>query len=195
MIIDDLTVSGSDQTVSSNEPYVVVVSDYQDILDSLAVLEDQIAVLAADTVYTQGYLSSSSLDLLDRVVSGGSYDYYVAYRYDSDTYNTRLYLSDDMELDGAGRLYLYDAVLVNSYRVRVGSTGSVYRYYYAFSQAGDVSFSMTDNYFYYTNCVEGYPILGDLRSPSYDWNYVWLFIGLVVIFSVFMLRWSVKRHG
>lgn len=182
-------------TVSSNDP-VVIYNIYQDNTDLLQSLDDNaqllqsiddgISLLAAQSVYTTGYLSTSALDTFDRVVSGLDYRYYVAYRYDADSYNSILYLSNKMDLSGSS-FTLSDALQVQLYRVRVGTT-STYTYHYTVSQAGDISLSIAGNPIYYTNCLVGYPLLGDLPAPSHYpvWQLVLFVLLLMIVF--FKLR-------
>ena len=136
----------------------------------------------------QDQASSSALDVFDRVVSGYSYDYYCAFRYDSDSYNALMYLSDDIQASGSSVL-LEDPLCVRLYRTYNNSTRA-YDYHYSVSSPGDVSVSLSGSLMYYTNCVEGYPVLGGLPSPGgYSPQSIILWFWLILGF-VFVWRFS-----
>ncbi|MCI9277774.1 MAG: hypothetical protein HFH90_08825 [Lachnospiraceae bacterium] len=158
--------------------------------DSSAIAEiaEGLERLIQDQASSSGYLSSSALDVFDRVVSGYSYDYYCAFRYDSDSYNALMYLSDDIQVSGSSVL-LEDPLCVRLYRVYNNSTRA-YDYHYSVSSPGDVSVSLSGSLMYYTNCVEGYPVLGGLPSPGgYSPQSIILWFWLILGF-VFVWRFS-----
>lgn len=141
-------------------------------------IQEDIARIVQAQASTEGYLSASALDVFDRVVSGYSYDYYCAFRYDNDSYNAIMYLSDDIENSGSS-VVLSDAVSVRLYRVYSSSERS-YSYHYMMQDVGDVSVNFADGLMYYTNCVEGYPILGDVSVPGKYPSWVILLCGMAV---------------
>lgn len=127
-------------------------------------IQEDLERIVNEQASTSGYLSSSALDVFDRVVSGYDYDYYCAFRYDDDNYNAIMYLSDFLSRSGSS-VVLSDALCVRLYRT-YSSSSRVYSYYYAISRPGDVSISLSGNRMYYTNCSVGYPVLGSSPAPG-----------------------------
>lgn len=185
------SVSGGDASVLSPSPDVPLVSP--DVSAPPALFQSDSAVLAeiqADVerlLYEQasssGYLSSSALDVFDRVVGGHGYDYYCAFRYDADSYNALMYLSDSVSSSGSS-VVLEDSVSVRLYRTYNSST-RVYDYHYSVSSAGDVSVSLSGDLMYYTNCADGYPVLGGVPAPGRYPPALLVLLGAVLLFAVF----------
>lgn len=182
--------SGSDTTASGNVVYV----ENPETSEAVSVLSDSIATLQSDVTYlanaqasTAGYLSSTALDTFDRVLQQYDFDYYCAFRNGTDSYNSVLYLSDRMELEG-DTLILYDVTQVQLYRTSSGSSYS-YEYYYSVSSAGDVSVALGNDLMYYTNCAVGYPALGELPAPTkYPGWFTVMFVLLLAICFFSMRR-------
>lgn len=145
-------------------------------------IQEDIARIVNAQASTVGYLSTSALDTFDRVVSGYGYDYYCAFRTDSDSYNATMYLSNNLQDSGNG-FVLEDSVMVRLYRT-YNSTTREYQYYYSVAGAGDVSINLGTNLMYYTNCREGYPILGDTPAPGHypDSMLVLILVGVIIVF-------------
>lgn len=136
---------------------------------------------------TAGYLSSSALDTFDRVVGGYGYDYYCAFRYDSDSYNAQMYLSDGIVSSGSS-VVMEDSVLVRLYRT-YHSSDRTYTYHYSISSAGDVSVSLANGLMYYTNVKDNYPTLGGEPSPGRYPHWFVPFCGvLFVLVLIIFLR-------
>lgn len=155
---------------------------------ALVELQSDVAYLASETASSSGYLSSSALDVFDRVVESLDYNYYCAFRYDNDSYNAVLFLSDKISRNGSV-VSLSDAKKVQLYRVASGS-GYNYSYYYSVIDVGDVDIQLGDNLMYYTNCLVGYPALGSLTAPGHypAWIPLVLLVGLVIAFFTFKRR-------
>ncbi len=154
-------------------------------LDSGALdgIQSDVSYLAAQQASASGYLSSSAVDVFDRVVNQYEYDYYCAYRYDNDSYNSMLYLADHCSVNGR-TVTLEDALQVRLYRQYASGGSYNYYYYYTVQEVGDTDISLGTNLMYYTNCVDGYPSLGNVpRRGNYPAAVV--LIVAAVLFAVF----------
>lgn len=171
---------------TSDNPLVVQPVDSPDYTEGIAAMQDDVAFLAAQQASSAGYLSSSALDTFDRVVRGYDYEYYCAYRYDSDQYNSIMYLSDDISWDG-NTVTMEDAMKVQLWRYRYSSNYN-YEYYYSATPAGDVDITLGSNLMYYTNTGKGYPVLGDTPAPSHYPSWLpgvgsYLLMGILLLFA------------
>lgn len=184
-------LSGYDFSESSSAPGdqdadQIVDQDHlqHDLLSSplLMDIQEDIARIVNAQASTVGYLSSSALDTFDRVVSGFGYDYYCAFRTDSDSYNATMYLADKCR-DSGNSFVLEDSLMVRLYRT-YNNSAREYQYHYSVTSVGDVSISLGSNLMYYTNCREGYPILGNTSAPGHypDSSLVLILMGLIVVF-------------
>lgn len=153
-------------------------------------ISDSLERILQEQASSSGYLSASALDVFDRVIYGYNYDYYIAFRYDTDNYNSRMYLSNVMEISG-NNVILKDVLAVQLYRVYYSSTRT-YTYHYSISSPGDVSVSMSGNLLYYTNCVPGYPVLGQDPAPG---HYPGWFIPLAAVLFFVVLISLVRRKS
>lgn len=181
-LYDELQSSG---TVSGSD--VFVLPDPVDYTDSFSSLEEPLAYLASEQASSSGYLSSSCLDAFDRVVEGYAGPYYCAFRNSNDTYNGVLYISEDADSSG-GRVVMKDALKIELYRTQTGSGSYNYQYYYSKSNAGDVEINFGNNLMYYTNCLEGYPLLAGIQSPAVkeesffnEYFYYAVMIGIILL--------------
>lgn len=160
----------------------------QESFDILAEQTGELAVLfddlAAQVVATQGYFNSNVLEILDRVVLGADEGYYLAYRYDDDSYNAYLYLCYDYELSG-GTLSMKDTTFVQVYRHRV-STASSWQYLYSVSEIGDADIDMGQYAMSYTNMVPSHPTLGGKKENEVS-PYVYLFLILCAVIICFRI--------
>lgn len=177
-LFDQLT--GSSDTVSSGDVYPL--PDYS---DSFTSLEESLAYLASEQASASGYLSTSCLDAFDRVVEGYSNPYYCAFRNSSDSYNGVLYIADHVTVNG-NKILMEDAYKVELYRQQSGGSYN-YQYFYSRSSVGDVEIDVSGNLMYYTNCVEGYPLLAGIQSPDlklYDsfFNMVFFMFFFIITF-------------
>lgn len=176
-------LTGSSDTVSSGDVYPL--PDYS---ESFTSLEESLAYLASEQASASGYLSTSCLDAFDRVVEGYSNPYYCAFRNSSDTYNGVLYIADRVTVNG-NKILMQDAFKVELYRQQSGGNYN-YQYFYSRSSVGDVEIDVSGNLMYYTNCVEGYPLLAGIQSPEVKMsNSFWsigvcLVIGIIAYFAI-----------
>lgn len=159
--------------------------------EGVSSLSDDIMELASVINSTQGYFNTSVLDVLDRVVSGSSQDYYIAYRYDADAYNAYMYLAEKYDVSG-DRYTLYDSVFVQVYRYRY-NTSSQYNYYYLVSDVGTVELDIGSNALCYTNMKSDYPTLGNKAQQGVYKGIDYIFIELGVILGLMIFR--VFRRG
>lgn len=196
-IVDDTvqSVSGGDalgspvyvvpvDTLSADEVAAVV----SDTLDSnLAALQDDVSYLASETASSAGYISSTILETFDRVLQQYDFDYYCAYRTGDDNYSAVLYLSDTYSYNGS-TLYLDDVTQVELYRTNIGTGYNNYEYRYVVSSAGDVDIRMDRDLMYYTNCLTGYPALGEVSAPTKYSQGTSFIICLLVIIAFLLIR-------
>lgn len=173
--------SGTPVSTLSADDVAAVVSDTLD--SNLATLQSDVSYLAGETASSAGYISSTILDTFDRVLQQYEYDYYCAYRSGSDSYSAVLYLSDTYSYDG-NTLYLDDTLRVELYRTSSGNYN--YQYYYGTSEAGDIEIGFDTDLMYYTNCVPGYPALGEVSSPT-NYSQGTSFVICLLVIIVFLL--------
>lgn len=182
-------VTADPDILPSESPYPVILQPgvSQESFDELAEQTGELAQLfdelAAQVVATQGYFNSNVLEILDRVVIGAAQGYYLAYRYDEDSYNAYLYMCYDYELSGS-TLTMYDTTFVQVYRHRV-TTASSWQYLYSVSEVGDVEVDMGQYAMSYTNMLPSHPTLGDKKENDIS-PYVYVFLIFVAV--IFMFR-------
>lgn len=165
--------------------YYTLMSDISDL--SLGIQE-----LASYLIPQYGYFNSSTLDALDRAVAGSDKRYYLSYRYDADTYNGYLYLSNDVKVSG-NQIDLEDVTLINIYRYRYNSSYQ-YEYRYDISILSDVSLSVDDSLFY-TNILDGYPILGGRTSPkNLDDSLILIYVIILLLFVIILALFKNSRR-
>lgn len=199
-VVDDTlqSVSGGDASGSpvyvpvpadtlSADDVATVVSDTLD--DNLSTLQSDVSYLAGETASSAGYLSSTILDTFDRVLQQYEYDYYCAFRTGSDSYSAVLYLSDTYTFNGSS-LNLDDSLRVELYRTNTGGGYNNYQYHYSSSSAGDVEITIDNDLMYYTNCVPGYPALGEVPAPT-NYSSGTTFTICLLVIIVFLL---IRRH-
>ncbi len=185
-LFDDL--NSSSDTVSSGDSIPSPI----DYTDSFSSLEEPLAYLAAEQASSSGYLSASCLDAFDRVVEAWASPYYCAFRNSSDSYNGVLYIAKKADVNGSV-ISFKDAVRVELYRTQSGGNYN-YQYYYSKSSAGDVEVSLGNNLMYYTNCVEGYPLLAGVQNPSVKLNIVF-YILIAALFVWLLGRFLIRRFS
>lgn len=184
------TVSGGDaagspvSTLTADDVAAVMTATLD---ENLSTLQDDVSYLAGETASSAGYISSTILDTFDRVLQQYEYDYYCAYRSGSDSYSAVLYLSDTYTYDGS-TLYLDDTLRVELYRTNTGTGYSNYEYYYSTSGAGDIEIDFDTDLMYYTNCVPGYPALGEVPAPTHYSQGTSLTICLLVVIAFLLIR-------
>lgn len=150
---------------------------YVQMLESMQLLADS---------SQQGYLSSSIVNVFDRLVDNGSYRYYVAYRANYEDSNSGfLYLSN--KLNGS---QLEECQVIHMYRVSTGNTYE-YTYHYDISYDDAEWFNLGNGGLYYTNIAPGYPSLG---SPVQSKMYSWLPVLVVTVFlGALMIRRKIRE--
>lgn len=153
---DSSVLSGSNGIPGSSD------GDSDSVLDSVQVMQ----VLLANSP-ASGSLSSSTIDYFDRLVSSLPSDFkYVAYRNDSeDSYAGTIIYGDDYDVSGNTVVFGEGAKGVDVSRY----SGSGYQNYISYDtyDATDTTLSLTDSgtILYYTNAIEGYPVLGNYYRP------------------------------
>lgn len=181
----DIVEDESFNTVSSGDAgsaSEVVVIDNSASEELLMTISEDVQYLVEASV--DGYLSSSIVDVFDRVVDSHDYNYYVAFR-GSDSSEGYLYLSNYCSSNS-----LDDCTVVHMYRASSGENYS-YDYYYQVSYDDSESFNFGNNAMYYTNVVPGYPELGD-SGMKHLTDVVIILMIAVFVFSC-MIRRKVKQ--
>lgn len=156
------------------------------------VLSEEVTAAILGETPAGGSIGSSTLDYFDRVVSGLPADYkYIAYRTSSDnSYDAILYYGKKYQV-------LENSVVfdkgVSLEVVRVGTSGYNTETNYVSAEFSDteIEFSQSGNVVYYTNAVEGYPVLGGYEvQKGYDFYLVPVLIGVLalVIMSKLLFR-------
>lgn len=156
------------------------------------VLSEEVTAAILGETPAGGSIGSSTLDYFDRVVSGLPADYkYIAYRTSVDnSYDAILYYGKKYQV-------LENSVVfdegVSLEVVRVGTSGYNTETNYISLDVLDteIEFSQSGNVVYYTNAVEGYPVLGGFEvQKGYDFYLVPILIGVLalVIMSKLLFR-------
>lgn len=154
---------------------------------------EQSAVLLASSP-ASGSLNSSTIDYFDRLVSGLPSNYcYVAFRNNTDdSYAGTIIYGKDFDCNGDTIVFGKGAVEIDVSRV-TGSGYSSYIHYDALDASDSyVDISQSGNILYYTNAVEGYPILGD-SGRVFDVS-PFLVVGLISAMAVAVLSKLLNRR-
>lgn len=161
------------------------VSDGDSVDDTVYVQMLESMQLLADSSQ-QGYLSSNIVNVFDRLVDGGSYRYYVAYRGNGEDSNSGyLYLSNKVNGN-----QLEECQVIHMYRV---NTGNNYEYTYHYDVYYDDAeyFNLGNGSLYYTNISTGYPSLGSpVESKMYHWFPV---LAVTVFLAALMIRRKIRE--
>lgn len=189
-VVDDNVQSVSGGDASGSAPSTLTADDVAAVMtaaldENLAALQGDVSYLASEAASGAGYISSTILETFDRVLQQYDFDYYCAYRTGDDNYSAVLYLSDTYSYNGS-TLYLDDVTQVELYRANVGTGYNNYEYRYNVSSAGDVDIRMDRDLMYYTNCVPGYPALGEVSAPT-KYSQSTSFVICLLVIIVFLL--------
>lgn len=127
-------------------------------------LPDEVTSALLSTSPASGALGSGTLDYFDRVVGGIDSDCaYVGYRTNSDdSYSGFLIWSDSYDVNGSV-ISFRNAETVEVWRD--GSYDRLTRYERSSGVGMDISIPGNTTTVYYTNVIEGYPVLGDVERP------------------------------
>lgn len=114
-----------------------------------------------------GSLSSTTLDYFDRVVDGLPSDYgYIAYKTDNDdSYAGSLIYGRDYDVSGNNIVFGKGAKELVLSRNRVGNYDYYLRYDIRNAENTSVSLPSDGTLLYYTNLVDGRPVLGNGARP------------------------------
>lgn len=145
-------------------------------------LPEDVTIALLDSTPAAGALGSSTLDIFDRVVGGLDPDVmYVAYRTsDTDSYSGILIFGDTYDVSG-NLISFKDADTLEVWRDNDRFT----HYQRSFGTNMDVSLSNSGSTIYYTNAVDGFPILGDVERPFSISPFI--VVGLISAFAVAVL--------
>lgn len=168
-------------SVSGGDYYYFYQNDTSfpdDVIEALLQMSQDIETMSLSPTFTN-YLSSSALETFDRVIDGLEFPYYIAYSYNSDSYHAVLYYGYDFTLNGNILSLSNDVHQVTIYRDRPSSSSS-YSYYYNVISVPTQTFSINNNNQYYTNMLEGYPVLGSVVSQQVS-QFPFIFLGISLI--------------
>lgn len=191
------TDSSSGSVLSSEEE--ISETQVSDTVDSnsggtvFTLSAEQSAVLLASSP-ASGSLNSSTIDYFDRLVSGLPSNYcYVAFRNNTDdSYAGTIIYGKDYDCNGNTIVFGQGAVQIDVSRV-YDSSSSRYIHYDAIDASDSyVDISQSGNILYYTNAVEGYPILGD-SGRVFDVS-PFLVVGLISAMAVAVLTKLLNRR-
>lgn len=154
--------------------------------------DSPVAVYAVEPAVS-GALSSTTLDYFDRVVDGLPSDYgYVAYKTSNDdSYAGSLIYGRDYDVSGNSIVFGEGAVELVLSRYNYGN----YNYYlqYDSRDASNTSLSLSSSgtLLYYTNLVDGRPILGKGNRPFEIAPYIT--VALIAVLASCVLSRIIKR--
>lgn len=163
--------------------------------DNIMLLSEEVEAALLASTPAAGSLNSSTIDYFDRLVDGLPSDYgYVAYRNSSDdAYAGTIVYGEDWDCNEDTVVFGEGAIAIDVSRV----TGTGYSNYvrYDASDASDsvISLSQSGSILYYTNAVEGYPVLGAGSRP-FDIA-PFLVVGLITAMAVAVLTKLLCRRG
>jgi len=163
--------------------------------DGVMLLSEEVEAALLASTPAAGSLNSSTIDYFDRLVDGLPADYgYVAYRNSSDdAYAGTIVFGEDWDYNENSVVFGSGAVEIDVSRV-TGTGYSSYIKYEAFDASDSVvSLSQSGSILYYTNVVEGYPILGAGIRP-FDIS-PFIVVGLVSAMAVAVLMKLLNRRG
>ena len=192
------TTSGSEGSILPDQKEVLeeqeldsVGSDSDSV--TVALSAEQSAVLLASSP-ASGSLNSSTIDYFDRLVSGLPSDYcYVAFRNNTeDSYAGTIIYGKDYDCNGNTIVFGKGAVEIDVSRVRDSSYANYIRYDALDASDSYVDISQSGNILYYTNAVDGYPILGD-SARVFDVS-PFLVVGLISAMAVAVLSKLLNRR-
>lgn len=165
---------------------ILTPDDFEEFEEPYSVLDallEELEPYSVDTPVT-GNMASNTLTYFDRVVDGlPDYYKYVAFADNaSDSYSGILVYGSDYKISG-NTITFNNADVVSVYRVRQGTTSTYYTYY-SHSTISNKSFSLpaTSTVLYYTNAVDGFPVLGyGLNTPQ---NSISTYLSVAVFLAV-----------
>lgn len=152
------------------------------LLEENAALQDEIMLLNSGSASAvEAYLSSTLLEVMERVIQGNPFCSYVAYRTDlSDSNQGTLVYGKRASVSG-NQITIENAKVVTYYRYRYSSSYN-WEYRYNVQEYDSYSVSYTSNTLLYTNVLDGYPTLGNTNQV-----FLYVAIGIIGIFSVVLI--------
>lgn len=185
------SVLSSEEEISETQELDTVDSDSDGFVVTLSA--EQSAVLLASSP-ASGSLNSRTIDYFDRLVSGLPSDYcYVAFRNSSDdAYAGTIIYGKDYDCNGNTVVFGKGAVEIDVSRVSGSGFSSYIRYNALDASDSYVDISQSGNILYYTNAIEGYPILGD-SGRVFDVS-PFLVVGLISAIAVAVLTKLLNRR-
>lgn len=162
--------------------------------DSVMLLSEEVTETLLASSPASGSLNSSTIDYFDRLVDGLPSDYgYVAYRNSSDdAYAGSIIYGKDWDCNDNTIVFGEGATEIDVSRV----TGTGYSSYISYdsSDASNsvITVNQSGSILYYTNALEGFPILGSGARP-FDIA-PFLVVGLISAFAVCVLNRLLNRR-
>ena len=174
----DNTVSGSDAATYTT---LLIENNEQEV----ELLTAAVELLAENSDTATGTVNSSVLTLMDRMIDAyPSYYRYAGFRTSTDdSYASTLYISESAKVSGNTITFGGDCVKVAFARETTNNGYSGYIYYNV-SDSPYASVDVNSHSIVYTNCLRGYPTLGNKSFFEENWIWVILFVaGLLILFN------------
>lgn len=177
------------ETVSGNDAGAQLLADsvsgleeqIQALTESNNALSDEVQALAAGSgSAAEAYLSSTLIDVMERVVNGKPFCKYVAYRVSYDDSNAGTLVYGTRCTSTSSTVTVYNGCLVEYYRYRP-NTSSQWQYRYTVTPVDSYTVHYGSNTLLYTNCIPGYPTLGFNLVPL-------LMIACIAVVLLFVFR-------
>ena len=160
---------------------VYVVPDNEEMI---ALLNEQIELLAENSTSVTGTINSSVLDLMDRMVDSYPDHYkYAGFRTSSDdAYATTLFISKRATVNGNTITFSDDCKAIHFMRTSLSNYNS--QVYYEVEASPNASVRVQNDTIVYTNVLDSYPTLGKkAQIPSYlPWLGIFL-VGISILFN------------
>lgn len=153
--------------------------------NSAALLAELQAISSGQAQAAENYLSSTILDVMDRVVSSHPFCKYIGYRTSVNNATDGTLVYGTRSESSPGSVTIHDGYKVDYYRYQYQSGyQTYYEYRYTVTPVDQYTVNFGSNTLVYTNALSGYPTLGI--------NYIgFLIAGLVFIAFIVVL---VRRH-
>lgn len=182
-----LSIDETESTLTTEESTTVSGGDssptvlYNDNTEEIALLSEAVELLAENSTSVTGTINTTVLELMDRIVDDYPSHYrYAGFRTDTDdSYASTLYIAKKAAVNGSTVTFSEDCIAINFNRYQ--QTGYSSYIYYSVTETPNAVLDINSQSIVYTNCIEGYPTLGNKTPVSYDWLYITLLIAILII--------------
>lgn len=184
-LVSTLSIEEEIETVSSGDSDTTDVIQQTDNTEVIALLNEQVELLAENSSSVSGTINSQVLDMMDRIIDDyPDYYKYAGFRIDADdSYRTTLYIAKKATVENNIITFSDDCIAVNFYRT--SNTGYTNYIYYDVTDSPGATVDVGSNTIVYTNVLDAYPSLGTVYKP--DSSLIWWSI-LAVLVTVIIIR-------